>query len=115
MKPVTEIYQQHLIQHVNFHKIFFNSLCILFFYQKRKNGLANNVPIFNNIRSTAYHRRSSVLPPIPKTLEDIVISDRLKLLENGEPFVILDNPVPYRLIALCSPRALISLSMFQMH
>ncbi|CAF3276334.1 unnamed protein product [Rotaria sp. Silwood2] len=91
LKPVTEIYQQHLIQH------------------KRKNGLADDVPIFNYIRSTAYRRRSSVLPPIPKTLEDIVIPDGLKFFENGEPFVILDSPAPYRLITLCSPKALVSL------
>ncbi|CAF2761124.1 unnamed protein product [Rotaria sp. Silwood2] len=92
LKPVTEIYQHHLIQH------------------KRKNGLADDVPIFNYIRSTAYRRRSAVLPPIPKTLEDIVIPDSLKLLENGKPFVIFDNPAPHRLITLCSPKALTSLS-----
>ena len=115
LKPVTEIYQQNLIQHVNFHKIFFKSLCILFLYQKRKNGLADDVPIVNHKRATAYSCRSLVISPIPKTLEDIVIPDGLKLVEHGEPFVTLDNPVPHRLIVLCSPKALISLSVFQMH
>lgn len=31
LKLVTEIYQQLLMQHINFHKIIFNSVCILFF------------------------------------------------------------------------------------
>ena len=73
------------------------------------------MPIFNYIRSTAHRRRSLVLPPIPKTLKDIVIPDSLKFLENGELFFILDNPAPHRLITLCSPKALISLSMFHVH
>ena len=60
LKSVTEIYQQHLIRHVNFHKMFLNSLCILFLYQKRKNGIADDIPIFNHLRSTAYRCRSSI-------------------------------------------------------
>ena len=44
-----------------------------------------------------------------------MIPDSLKFLENGELFVILDNPAPHRLITLCSPKALISLSMFHVH
>lgn len=60
----------------------------------------------------AYRRRSSVLPPIPKILEDIAIPDSLKFLENGELFVIFNNPAPYRFITLCSSKALVSLSIF---
>ncbi|CAF3355050.1 unnamed protein product [Rotaria sp. Silwood1] len=92
LTPVTEIYRQNLVQY------------------KRKKGTAEDVPIFNYIRSTAYRRRSSVLPPIPKTLEDIIIPDDLKFLENGDPFLIFDNPAPNRIITLCSPQALIELS-----
>ncbi|CAF4236309.1 unnamed protein product [Rotaria sp. Silwood2] len=92
LTPVTGIYQQNLVQY------------------KRKKGTTEEVPIFNYIRSTACRRRSSVLPPIPKTLEDIVIPDNLKFFENGDPFVIFDNAVPNPLIILCSPEALITLS-----
>ncbi|CAF2953266.1 unnamed protein product [Rotaria sp. Silwood2] len=92
LTPVTGIYQQNLVQY------------------KRKKGTTEEVPIFNYIRSTACRRRSSVLPPIPKTLEDIVIPDNLKFFENGNPFVIFDNAVPNPLIILCSLEALITLS-----
>ncbi|CAF3813318.1 unnamed protein product [Rotaria sp. Silwood1] len=92
LTPVTEIYRQNLVQY------------------KRKKGSAEDIPTFNYIRSTAYRRRSSVLPPIPKTLEDIVIPDTLKFLENGDPFLIFDNPAPNHIITLCSPQVLIELS-----
>ncbi|CAF4664019.1 unnamed protein product, partial [Rotaria magnacalcarata] len=69
-----------------------------------------DIPIFNHIRSTAYRRRSSVLPPIPKTLEDIVIPDSLKFLQNGDRYVTFDNPVPNRLIILCSSETLLALT-----
>ncbi|CAF1182593.1 unnamed protein product [Rotaria sordida] len=91
LKPVTEIYRQHLVQY------------------KRKKGTAEDILVFNYIRSTAYRRCSCVLPPIPKSLEDIIIPDSLKFLENGDQFVIFDNPAPHRLITLCSPQALVSL------
>ncbi|CAF3180962.1 unnamed protein product, partial [Rotaria sp. Silwood2] len=74
-----------------------------------KKGTAEDEPIFNYIRSTAYRRRSSVLSPIPKILEDIVIPDNLKFLENGYPFLIFNNPAPNRIITLCSPQALMDL------
>ena len=82
------------------------------FYQKRKKGEFEDVPIFNYIRLAAYRRRSSVLPPIPKNLEDIIIPDSLKYYENGDNFIIFDNPAPHRIITLCSPQALVSLSMY---
>ncbi|CAF3285664.1 unnamed protein product [Rotaria socialis] len=90
LKPVTEIYRQHLVQY------------------KRKKDTAQDIPIFIYIRSTVYRCRSSVLPPVLKSLKDIIILDSLKFLENGDPFVISDNPAPHRLIALCYPQVLVS-------
>ncbi|CAF1498558.1 unnamed protein product [Rotaria magnacalcarata] len=82
LKPVTEIYRQHLVQY------------------RRKKDTAQDIPVFIYIRSTVYCCRSSVLPPVLKNLKDIIIPDSLKFLENGDPFVISDNPAPHRLIAL---------------
>ncbi len=84
LKAVTEISQQNLIQYVNFDRP-------IFYYSLVKKRTAEDIPVFNNIRSTAYRRRSSILPPTPKKIENIIIPDNLKLLENGASFLILDN------------------------
>ncbi|CAF4881244.1 unnamed protein product [Rotaria socialis] len=76
-----------------------------------KKGTAQDIPVFIYIRSTVYRCRSSVLPPVLKSLKDIIILDSLKFLENGDPFVISDNPAPHRLIALCYPQSCIILSV----
>ncbi|CAF0974211.1 unnamed protein product [Rotaria magnacalcarata] len=83
--------------------------------QKHLHDELQHTPEIRNLLqniSTAYRRRSSVLPPIPKTLEDIVIPDSLKFLQNGDRYVTFDNPVPNRLIILCSSETLLALSMF---
>ena len=82
------------------------------FCLEKKKGMAENISIFDRIRSTAYRHRASVLPKVPRTLEETIISDQLKLTDNGETFVILNNPFLRRLRTLCSPQALISLSTY---
>ncbi len=62
-----------------------------FISETKKGTTAADIPVFINIRSTAYRLRSSVLPPTPKKIENIVILDNVKSLKNAHRFVILDN------------------------
>ena len=61
-----------------------------------------DVPIFQQLRSTAYRRRSKVLPPCPtkSTLRTFEIPDIFRFNSSNEPFLIHDSANPDRVIAL---------------
>lgn len=64
--------------------------------------------MFQQLRSTAYRKRSKVFPPYPKkeTLRTFQIPDMFRLNSSDEPFLIHDSANPDRLIVFASKTSL---------
>jgi len=64
--------------------------------------------MFQQLRSTAYRKRSKVLPPYPKrsTLRTFEIPEMFRLNSSNEPFLIHDSADPDRVIVFASKTSL---------
>ncbi|CAF1376506.1 unnamed protein product [Rotaria sp. Silwood1] len=77
-------------------------------------GTAAEMPMFQQLRSTAYRRRSDILPTCPNrtTIRTFVIPEKFRLNLSNEPFLIHDSADPYRIIAFASKSSLNYLGMY---
>ena len=80
----------------------------LFRLQKKEYGTAAELPMFLQLRSTGYRKRSKVLPPYPtkETVRSFEIPDIFRLNSSNEPFLIHDSANPDRLIVFASKTSL---------
>ena len=64
--------------------------------------------MFQQLRSTAYRKRSKVLPPYPKkrTLRTFEIPSNFRFNSSNEPFLIHDSAEPDRVIVFASKTSL---------
>jgi hypothetical protein len=71
------------------------------------------MPIFQQLKSTGYRKRSKVLPPYPKrtTIRTFIILDSFRLNLSNEPFLIHDSANPCRTIVFASKTSLNYLGM----
>ena len=71
------------------------------------------MPIFQQIRSTGYRKRSKVLPPYPNrtTMRTFTVPEMFRLNLSNEPFLIHDSADPHRIIAFASKTSLNYLGM----
>ncbi|CAF3137818.1 unnamed protein product [Rotaria sp. Silwood2] len=71
-------------------------------------GTAAEMPMFQQLRSTAYRKRSDVLPTCPNqtTIRTFVIPEKFRLNLSNEPFLIHDSADPHRIIAFASKSSL---------
>ena len=71
-------------------------------------GTAADVPIFQQLRSTAYRKRSQVLPPCPMktTLRSFKIPEIFRFNLSKEPFLIHDSADSERVIVFASKTSL---------
>ncbi|KAL3698416.1 hypothetical protein R1sor_012492 [Riccia sorocarpa] len=64
-------------------------------YQEEANRLASSesasamLPVLHSIDSSLYRARRELLPPLPRSLADIIIPESLRFTEVGEEFVLL--------------------------
>ncbi|KAL3698144.1 hypothetical protein R1sor_012220 [Riccia sorocarpa] len=64
-------------------------------YHEEANRLASSesasamLPVLHSIDSSLYRARKELLPPLPRSLADIVIPESLRFTEAGEEFVLL--------------------------
>ncbi|CAF0866108.1 unnamed protein product [Didymodactylos carnosus] len=72
----------------------------------RQYGTASAVPVFDYIRPTAYRKRQSVLPPLPKSISSIVVPPPLKITSMGQPFLFCDTPRNHKILDFASPDAI---------
>ena len=81
--------------------------------QRCKYGTAAEMPIFQQLRSTGYRKRSKVLPPYlnPTTMRTFTVLEMFRLNLSNEPFLIHDSADPHRKIALASKTSLNYLGM----
>ncbi|CAF4223064.1 unnamed protein product, partial [Rotaria sordida] len=75
---------------------------------RHEHSTAAEMPIFQQIRSTGYRKRSKVLPPCPKrtNLRTFEIPQSFHLNSLKEPFLIHDSADPYRIIVFASKTSL---------
>ncbi len=71
------------------------------------------MPIFQQLKSTGYRKRSKVLPPYPKrtTIRTFIIPDSFRLNLSNEPFLIHDSAHPYLTVVFASKTSLNYLGM----
>jgi hypothetical protein len=93
---------------------FFLFFIIKFFFQRREYGTAAEMPMFQQLRSTAYRNRATALPPCPKSadIRTFKIPDAFRLNLSNEPFLIHDSSDPYRIIAFASKTSLNYLGIY---
>ena len=72
------------------------------------------MPVFQQLRSTGYRKRSEVLPTCPKptTIRTFVIPAAFRLNSSNEPFLIHDSADPDRIIAFASKTSLNYLGLY---
>ncbi|CAF4340244.1 unnamed protein product, partial [Rotaria sordida] len=71
---------------------------------RRENGSAGSVPIFDRVKSSLYEYRSSMQPPIPKTLSSIIVPHRLTRTLMDQNFLFCHNRLA-SILGFASPMA----------
>ena len=73
------------------------------------------MPMFQQLRSTGYRKRSAKLPTCPNrtTIRTFIIPETFRLNLSNEPFLIHDSADPHRVIAFASKSSLKYLGMYR--
>ncbi|CAF4228058.1 unnamed protein product, partial [Rotaria sordida] len=72
---------------------------------RRENGSAGSVSIFDRVKSSLYEYRSSMQPPIPKTLSSIIVPHRLTRTLMDQNFLFCHNRLA-SILGFASPMAI---------
>ncbi|CAF4475878.1 unnamed protein product [Didymodactylos carnosus] len=78
--------------------------------ERRENGTAATVPVFDAWKSTLYAIRKTILPPIPTSLSSIVIPQDMYYNNSKHEFLFCNSPTPHKVIAFGSESAIKLLS-----
>ncbi|CAM4780746.1 unnamed protein product [Rotaria magnacalcarata] len=78
--------------------------------ERRVNGSAATVPIFDAWRSTLYSIRKTTLPTVPTSIDSITIPDIMSFTHSHEQFLFCNTNAQHKIIAFTSESALKILS-----
>ncbi|CAF2885444.1 unnamed protein product [Rotaria sp. Silwood2] len=78
--------------------------------ERRENGSAAAIPVFETWKSNLYNIRRSVLPAIPTSIDSIKIPHCMSFTDTNEQFLFCNSTTPHKIIAFASETALKILS-----
>ncbi|CAF3905833.1 unnamed protein product, partial [Rotaria sp. Silwood1] len=79
---------------------------------RQNEGTAELVPMFNMLKSTLYRDRATVLPKLPRSLDDLILPDIFTKNLYNENMLFCDKKKPLRILGFASLTAIKQLGMF---